>query len=243
VDHIETFDEFAAALSSPVAHTVGGAVFPFPVPQPALARIVDESRRQPQARIAGGLRGDRINQTLEKSGDDFAAMPLEAATQAPVHISLFDLGDLRLPGGALHQVVQEVYLPLAELWRTNSLVWQKVYPILFLSGPGCSTNYHWDPSSVLVIQLSGRKRFHSLRHPLKWCPADVADQGLDAMIKPSDLPTNEVLYCDLEPGDAVWSPCRAPHWVDADDATAFSLSIAFTAIEPGPDPQAEMVVV
>ena len=50
------------------------------------------------------------------------------------------------------------------------------------------------------------------------------------------------MTCEVGPGDAVWSPCRAPHWVDAYDETAFTLSIAFTDFAPEPDPNAEMLV-
>ena len=243
MERVETFKAFADALGSPVARAVGGELFPFEVPAADLAGTLEQSRRQPQARIAGGRRGDAINQTLEGDGADFASLPLDEAARTPVHISLFDLGALRQPGGALRAVVDEVYLPLAAHWRAAGLVWKKVYPILFLSGPGCSTNYHWDPSSVLVVQLHGRKRFHSLRRPGHWCPPAVLDGGLDAMVRPAGLGGDEILSLDLEPGDAVWSPCRAPHWVDAGDETAFSLSIAFTDIAPGPDPDADMLVV
>src|SRR5207249_5560035 len=66
-----------------------------------------------------------------------------------------------LPICALHEVIKELYLPLTRLWAENGLYWQRVYPILFLSGPGCSTNCHWDPSAVLIVQLSGRKRYYA----------------------------------------------------------------------------------
>ena len=109
------------------------------------------------------------------------------------------------------KVISQVYLPLVNLWREQGIRWQKVYPILFLSGPGCATNYHWDPSSVLIVQLSGRKRFHSLKDPLRWCSNETADQGREAMIRLGGLVDEDILTCELGPGDAVWSPCRAPH--------------------------------
>ena len=62
------------------------------------------------------------------------------------------------------------------------------------------------------------------------------------MVRPEGLTDEDILTCELGPGDAVWSPCRAPHWVDAYDETAFTLSIAFTDITPEPNPQVEMLV-
>ena len=50
------------------------------------------------------------------------------------------------------------------------------------------------------------------------------------MVKPTGLSEDDILIYELEPGDAIWSPCKAPHWLDAYDETAFTLSIAFTNI-------------
>ena len=62
------------------------------------------------------------------------------------------------------------------------------------------------------------------------------------MVKPANLSDKDILVYELEPGDAVWSPWRAPHWLDAYDETAFTLSIAFTDISAEPDKIAEMQI-
>ncbi len=239
---VEIFAQFEQVLQGKVAHRTAGEIFPYQFVSPELDRVVEEVRKHPKTRIARGTRGDRLQQTLEGTETEFKALPLRAAVRAPVHMSLFELGPLREGDGALADVIAQVYNPLVALWQNKGVSWQKVYPILFLSGPGCSTNYHWDPSSVLIVQLYGRKRFHSLQDPLRWCPDAVADQGQPAMVRPEGLTDEDILTCELGPGDAVWSPCRAPHWVDAYDETAFTLSIAFTDIAPEPNPQVEMLV-
>ena len=242
MESLTSFAQFKEVLQGKVAHRAQGEVFPYEFAPPDLLQVVEEARNHPKTRIARGTRGDRLQQTLQSGDGGFKALPLAKAVHAPIHLSLFELGPLRAEGGALAGVVEQVYLPLAELWQAWGLSWQKVYPILFLSGPGCSTNYHWDPSSVLIVQLYGRKRFHSLKDPLRWCPDEVADQGQPAMVRPEGLTDEDILTCELGPGDAVWSPCRAPHWVDAYDEPAFTLSIAFTDIAPEPNRQAEMQV-
>lgn len=242
---MEKIVDFAAlrqVLTGKVAYLTGGAVFPFEPTPPDLAQVVEEARKHPKTRIAAGRRGDRLDQSLKDVGGDFKTMPLTEAVKSPIHLSLFELGALREEGGALAEVVAQVYLPLVDLWREQGIRWQKVYPILFLSGPGCATNYHWDPSSVLIVQLSGRKRFHSLKDPLRWCSNETADQGREAMIRPGGLVDEDILTCELGPGDAVWSPCRAPHWLDAYDETAFTLSIAFSDIAPEPSADAAMQI-
>ena len=239
---ITTFDQFRTVLSTSIAHPVNGEVFPFEVPKPDLCQVVEQARHDPKTRIAKGEQGDRILLTLQEPDTDFRNFPLAKAAKTPIHLSLFDLSPMREKDGALAEVIQQVYLPLTQLWKSHGLRWQKVYPILFLSGPNCSTNYHWDPSSVLIVQLHGRKRFHSLKSPNYWCPNDVLEEKHRAMIKPTELSDDDILIYELEPGNAIWSPCKAPHWLDAYDETAFTLSIAFTNISTDANIPAEMQV-
>ena len=237
---IASFDQLYSVLPTSVAYPVGGEVFPFEVPRPDLYQVVEQARQHPKTRILSGERGDSIALTFQPPTIEFSKLRLSEAVKTPIHLSLFELGPLREAGGALAEVIQGVYLPLTQLWRTHRVSWQKVYPILFLSGPNCSTNYHWDPSSVLIVQLHGRKRLHSLKEPGRWCPPEVLAQQHAGMVKPADLSDEDILVYELEPGDAIWSPCRAPHWLDAYDETAFTLSIAFTDISAEPDKIAEL---
>ena len=239
---INRFDEFREILYQKVAHHVNGEVFPYRFEPPDLVETVEQVRHHPKVRVAKGERGDRLSKSMAEYEDDFREMPLEDAIHAPISLSIFQLESLREPGGALADVIESVYLPLAEIWSEQGLKWKRVYPILFLSGPGCSTNYHWDPSSVLIVQLYGHKRYHSLKEPGRWCPEEVLEQGHDAMVKPEELSTEDILTFDLHPGDAVWSPNRQPHWVDAFDETAFTLSIAFTDINASQETEMEMLV-
>jgi hypothetical protein len=160
---IDTFDAFLRAVMEPTAAHVRGEVFPYVWEEPSLLDVITQARGEPQARIRSGKRGETLAESLSDFAGDFRALTIEDSLATPVHLSLFDLGRLRQPGGALHNIVEQVFLPLTGLWAAHGLCWKRVFPILFLSGPGCSTNYHWDPSSVLFIQLSGRKRFCALK--------------------------------------------------------------------------------
>jgi hypothetical protein len=239
---VTTFEQFRQALQQPLAVRVGGEVFPFCCPEPSRRAVIAQARDAPKARIATGTRGDALQESLVDHAAAFRALPLDEALHAQVHLSLFELGTLREPGGALNEVIEHLYLPLTALWASQGICWQRVYPILFLSGSGCSTNYHWDPSSVLVVQLSGRKRFYALNDPRRWLSLEQAAGGIETMVRPAALRDEEIRAFDLGPGDAVWSPCRAPHWVDADDQPAFTLSIAFRDIACEPSPERAMVV-
>ena len=239
---ITTFDQFHKVLPDSIAYLVNGEVFPFTVPKPNPVQVIEQARNDPKTRITKGVRGDRIFLTLQEPDTDFRTLPLAESLKTPIHLSLFDLGPMRESDGALAEVIRKVYLPLTQLWKSHGLRWQKVYPILFLSGPNCSTNYHWDPSSVLIVQLHGRKRFHSLKSPEYWCSDDVLEQKHEAMVRPTGLSEDDILIYELEPGKAIWSPCKAPHWLDAYDETAFTLSIAFTDISTDTNTPAEMQI-
>lgn len=246
---VSRFDEFKQVVGKPLAVRVRGEVFPFRCKEPSLRDVVAQAREEPQARIATGTRGNALVECLRDYREEFCRLPLEEALHAPVHLTLFDLGRLRKPGGALYSVIEQLYRPLLQLWSEHGLRWKRVYPILFLSGPGCSTNYHWDPSDVFFIMLSGRKRFYALNNPRRWLTPELLKASqenphdLSNRVRPAGICEEYIRCFDMAPGDALWSPCLAPHWVDAADETAFSLSIAFTdpSFEPSPERVMEIV--
>jgi hypothetical protein len=243
MDSVRTFEAFRGVVGQPLAVRLEGEVFPFHLPKIIPSAVLAQAREEPQVRICTGTRGEALSQSLQEYTEEFRVLPLEEALVSPVHLSLFDLGKLRQPGGALYDVIEHIYLPLTRLWAEHGVFWKKVYPILFWSGPGCSTNYHWDPSSVLFVQLWGRKWFHALKEPRRWLPLEGDKPENIEMVRPTDLLSEDVRSCSVEPGEAVWSPCLAPHWVDAEDQFAFSLSIAFTDIAVEPSADREMTVI
>ncbi|MCC6446623.1 MAG: hypothetical protein IT210_24610 [Armatimonadetes bacterium] len=243
MDNIRRFEEFRDAVGKPYALRVEGEVFPFTVPPVSLRQVVAEAREEPQARIATGTRGNALAESLRDYRDEYLGLPLEEALEAPVHLTLFDLGRLGQPGGALWPVLKEVFYPLIGLWEGQGMRWRRAWPILFLSGPGCSTNYHWDPDDVFFIMLSGHKRFSALNDPERWLTPDMLrrwkehPEDLSDRVRPEGLQPEDIRTFDMEPGQALWNPKHAPHWVNADDSPAFSLSVAFTdaAFEPSPE--------
>ncbi|MDP6356945.1 MAG: cupin domain-containing protein [Planctomycetota bacterium] len=243
METINTFAEFKEIVGKPVAYRVNGEVFPYSFSRPDLFDLVVQARNHSKVKICTGQRGNDLKTSLEAAdAGAFKDLPIDEAVNSPIHLTIYELGPLREEGGALAEAAGNAYWPLAHLWKEMGLRWKKVYPILFLSGPGCSTNYHWDPSSVLIVQLYGRKKFFSLKEPRRWCPESMADKWHEAMVKPDELTDDDILCCDLNPGDVVWSPCRAPHWLDACDETAFTMSIAFTDITADAEADLEMTV-
>jgi hypothetical protein len=229
VQTVTTWNEFLNNWDSPWTYRVGGEVFPYQVPATELLDVVEQGRRDPGARLWSGQRA----QTLEKTdiSELYRSLPLEDAVRHPVHMTLFDIANLAKPGHALEKVHRQVYQPLEQSFRLHGFTWERFYPILFLSGPDCHTNYHFDPGHVLIIQLHGRKRFHCLKEPLHWCPMEMRVNAMKHPPMPKGIRDEDVLTFELNPGDAIWSPMLTPHWVHAFDSTSYTLSISMERLE------------
>jgi hypothetical protein len=232
---IATWDGFRGRLRNPsrrdVACRLGGELAPAACPPVDPLQLLAEARAHPEARILRQPPGDALDLSADCAAE-LRAMPLEQAAREPLlHLSLFDLAELCGPGRALHALSEAVFRPFAALWRENGVRWEgEFWPILFLGGSRSATNYHIDPTPNVTLHLFGRKRFHSLKEPDRWCPPAVKDaytQARRLAVRPPGLGAEEVLVHDLSaPGDLVWIPCLTPHWVDAGSFSG-TLTFAF----------------
>ena len=225
VKSVETWDAFPQAWSGLQNFWVGGDVFPYRFSFPPLDTLIDVVRRDEKARILAGRPGDRFDGTDVAA--QFRALPIEDAVRAPVQMSHFALERFTAPGqilAGLDQVVQRWQTALAE----QGFTWTRIYPILFLSGPFCHTNYHIDRSHVLAWQISGQKRFCWLKDPERWCPAEVRRQlgNPDGIVRPEGLTADDTIEATMQPGDTLMNVPLTPHWVYATAETAYSINVA-----------------
>lgn len=104
------------------------------------------------------------------------------------------------------------------------------HAFIFLSAPGTLTPFHFDPEFNVLFQISGRKRFVVYPPKMPWL-SDEANETYhasgDNMLgwKPSF--EGEGTSFMLDPGDALFVPYRAPHWVRVGDEPSISLSITW----------------
>lgn len=102
---------------------------------------------------------------------------------------------------------------------------------IFVSPPNAYTPYHWDPEQNFFMQLRGRKQMAIY---------DVNDRAIlseDALekyytegqliTKCSDSLFDNYELFDMNPGDGVYVPVTAPHWVKTLDEISISVSINF----------------
>lgn len=102
---------------------------------------------------------------------------------------------------------------------------------IFVSPPNAYTPYHWDPEQNFFMQVRGKKQMAIY---------DVADRDLlpeEALERyytqgqvitkcPEELFENYELF-EMNPGDGVYVPVTAPHWVKTLDEVSVSVSINF----------------
>ncbi len=98
---------------------------------------------------------------------------------------------------------------------------------IFLSAPGSVTPSHTDPEHNILMQIRGRKEMNVGEFPdAKTRQLELESYASGGHRNVAWKPVNAQLF-DLNPGDAVYVPPHAPHWVKNGDEASVSLSITF----------------
>jgi len=131
----------------------------------------------------------------------------------------------------LHALVDEVR-PLAARRRHAA---RRLESYVFISSPGSVTPFHMDDEHNFLLQVRGRKTFHAwtLDHP-----EIINSRQLEAyyggghrnLFLPPEAVTPDLDF-ELAPGDGLYVPVHAPHWVKNGDAVSISLSITFRSAQ------------
>lgn len=204
---------------------MGGECVPFAYAPPPLERVVDELRADSEARITPGLKGDRLE--LADRAAEFRALPLAEAMRRPFALAHFKLSRFDAPGCCLHGFTAAVLTPWQEALRAAGFTWERCYPIVFISGIGCATNYHMDFSQVLAWQVHGTKRFCGLREPDCWAPHEIrVNYRPEGFAKPTAITSVDAECFDMRPGDVLWNTLLTPHWVEAGEEVAMSINLS-----------------
>ena len=118
--------------------------------------------------------------------------------------------------------------------RTGKMLQKEAY--VYISSPNAVTPFHLDPDYNILMQLSGAKEFAVF-------PADndnvVAAEVLEKYHHTglANLPYSEesamphAVIHKMTPGDAVYVPLKAPHWVKNGKEISISLSVTWRSEE------------
>ena len=166
----------------------------------------------PEDTPANGL---SVEQTIRSIEDCGSWMVLKFVEQDPVYRDL-----LREALAELEPTVRPA---------TGAMLKQEAF--VFISSPGAVTPFHFDPEHNILLQVRGRKVMH------------VFPAGDDALVSGEEherfhdgghrnLPWRDDFAergtaFALEPGQAVYVPVKAPHWVRNGPEVSISFSITW----------------
>ncbi|HZP83532.1 MAG TPA: hypothetical protein VFB21_17945 [Chthonomonadaceae bacterium] len=221
---VRTWQEFRQEWDGVLNFLMAGECVPFAFDMPPVEQVIEEVRRDPEARIWRGAKGDALDQT--DIADAFRALPIQQAVRAPVQMSHFKLSNFYGPGQLFHGFEEQVMEPWRQALAAAGFTWTRCYPILFLSGPHCATNYHMDGSHVVAWQREGVKRFVGLKDPQRWAPKEERLRYSQGVTRPEGITAADELAYEMKPGDVLWNALLTPHWVEAADQVAYSLNLS-----------------
>ncbi len=106
----------------------------------------------------------------------------------------------------------------------------KAVAFIFISSPGTLTPFHFDPEFNILFQIAGHKRFVTFPAAEPWLP--VAQQEQFHRLEDNLLPWEDAFRQGetvhrLAPGEAIFVPYKAPHWVQVDDEPSISISLTW----------------
>lgn len=205
---------------------LAGACMPLAFEMPPVDRIIAELSADEEVSIGPGHVARQLVSADYRA--EFRRMPMEKAMEQPFSIAHYHLSKFDAPGRFLHGFGRNVL----ELWKqalvSAGFAFERCYPIIFISGRGCATNYHMDFSHVLAWQVYGTKVFCGLKDPDRWAPREMRlNYNPKAFPKPDEITGADSLCYTMRPGTALWNVLLTPHWVNAgDDQIAMSVNLS-----------------
>ena len=221
---IASWDEFKTNWGGTQNFLMADECVPFAFQFPPLEEIVEALRRHPETNIHPGVKGAAM--VTSSIADTFRELPLEEAMRSQFSIAHYHLSPFDVPGGFLEGFKESVLDKWQEAMRDQGFTWTRCYPIIFISGIGCATNYHMDFSHVVAWQIYGTKLFNGLLDPNRWAPHDLRMTNSNQLAMPAEItPADSVSYT-MGPGTVLWNTLLTPHWVEASTQVAMSVNIS-----------------
>lgn len=177
---------------------------------------IDVSQPDPSATPANGLTVAETLANIDRAGSWVALRNIETDP---------DYRDLMMD--CLSQIV-----PLAEK-RTGTAYRPEGF--IFASSPGAITPFHFDPEHNILLQVRGRKTMHLFpaddEHIVSARQHEAYHAGGHCNLAYDPSMEARATAWQLSPGDALYVPVKAPHWVRNGDDVSISLSITWRSEE------------
>ncbi|PCJ59767.1 MAG: hypothetical protein COA79_10200 [Planctomycetota bacterium] len=223
--NLTQWEDFKRAWDGSVNFLMSGECIPFNFDFPPIDKIVSEMRYDEFSRICIGSKGEKLD--IEDISNAFQRLNIEEALSSSFCLAHFELSSFDKPGGFLEGFHESVVSIWTEALLSQGFTFDRCYPIVFISGPNCSTNYHMDFSHVLAWQIYGTKKFSGLKDVDQWVSKESrVTYDKEHFIRPKTLNENDALTYEMKPNSFLWNTFLTPHWVEASDKAAMSINLS-----------------
>lgn len=128
----------------------------------------------------------------------------------------------------LDDVLVEIEAAVAQ--RTGAMLGREGF--IFVSSPNSVTPFHFDPEHNILMQVRGSKTMTLFDASDESIVDPVAHEAFHLGLHHRNLPWDESFAArgtavTLTPGDAVYVPVKAPHWVQNGPDVSISLSVTW----------------
>ena len=108
----------------------------------------------------------------------------------------------------------------------------KCEAFIFVSSPGSVTPFHMDPEHNILLQIAGTKTFHIFPADAEAIAGAAEHETFHRPGGRRNLPYRDEFAplgeaVELAPGDALYAPVKAPHWVKVGPEVSVSFSVTW----------------
>lgn len=213
------------------AYPLAPAVFPHDLaahPLLSLSALADAAGRMPphhvERRIANAPNGGDFAMA---GGDDRTAQDIIPDIMVSGNWVMLRFVE-QLP--EYQQLVRELIAELDPMVRPVTGQCQLPKAFIFISAPDTLTPFHFDAEYNILFQIAGAKQFatYPARPPFLTLQQREAYHGEGANMLPwRDGDEAAATVHPLNPGDAIYVPYTAPHWVRVGSQASISLSLTW----------------
>jgi hypothetical protein len=199
-----------------------------------LSSLVELARRRPQSRVrvynaASVTAGERLEGVADKFGGGRTLDEMIGdIEQNKTYLFIQNVETDSIYGPFVRELLEEVRVALRAQDRKMVCGWGWV----FISAPNTVTPYHRDHEQTCLMQITGTKTLSVFpADDREVCSEDEneffhSQQSLQKTVYKESLQPHAKTF-DLKPGDGLYMPFSAPHWVQNGPETSISFSVTY----------------
>jgi hypothetical protein len=203
-------------------------------PLMTLPSFVELARRRPKSRVriynaASVTAGERLEGVAEKHASERSFDEMVAdIEQNKTYLFIQNVETDAIYAPFVRELLEDVKIALRARGRKMVCGWGWV----FISAPGTVSPYHRDHEQTCLLQLTGNKTVSVFPTNDREICSEEENEFFHTQASLQKTVFNESMQprastFELGPGDALYMPFSAPHWVQNGPATSMSFSVTY----------------